>query len=107
MIIQSKNVWVSGNFIEAQIVMEDGKIKGIYPYGTKEVDVDYGEDKIIPGMIDIHCHGGLGFDTNDAHREGLVMWAKGLLEEGITGFCPTTVTQSVEVLTKLQAFIGQ
>ena len=83
----------------AQIEMEDGVIKGILPYGTKEVDEDYGEEKIIPGMIDIHCHGGLGFDTNDAHREGLVMWAKGLLEEGITGFCPTTVTQSVEVLT--------
>ena len=99
MLIQSKNVWVSGNFIEAQIEMEDGVIKAILPYGTKEVDVDYGEEKIIPGMIDIHCHGGLGFDTNDAHREGLVMWAKGLLEEGITGFCPTTVTQSVEVLT--------
>ena len=73
MIIQSKNVWVSGNFIEAQIEMEDGVIKGILPYGTKEVDEDYGEEKIIPGMIDIHCHGGLGFDTNDAHREGLVM----------------------------------
>ena len=99
MLIQSKNVWVSGNFIEAQIEMEDGVIKGILPYGTKEVDEDYGEEKIIPGMIDIHCHGGLGFDTNDAHREGLVMWAKGLLEEGITGFCPTTVTHSVEVLT--------
>lgn len=99
MLIQSKNVWVSGNFIEAQIEMEDGVIKGILPYGTKEVDEDYGEEKIIPGMIDIHCHGGLGFDTNDANREGLVMWAKGLLEEGITGFCPTTVTQSVEVLT--------
>lgn len=99
MLIQSKNIFVSGNFIEAQIKIDEGKITGIYPYGQREVDQDYGDLKIIPGMIDVHCHGGLGFDTNDAHREGLVEWAQGLLQEGITSFCPTTVTQSEEVLT--------
>ena len=100
MIIQSKQVWVSSTFIEAQLEIEDAKITGIYPYGTKPVDKDYGEDRILPGMIDIHCHGGLGFDTNDANHEGLRTWAAGLPKEGITGFLPTTVTQSEEVLTK-------
>ena len=107
MIIQSKNVWISSIFTEAQIEMENGKVVAIHPYGSKEVDQDFGENRIIPGMIDVHCHGGLGFDTNDAHREGLVMWAKGLLEEGITGFCPTTVTQSVEVLTDAVANVAK
>ena len=107
MIIQSKNVWISSIFTEAQIEMENGKVVAVYPYGTKEVDQDFGENRIIPGMIDVHCHGGLGFDTNDAHREGLVKWAKGLLEEGITGFCPTTVTQSVEVLTNAVANVAK
>ena len=100
MIIQSKQVWVSSTFIEAQLEIVDAKITGIYPYGTKPVDKDYGEDRILPGMIDIHCHGGLGFDTNDANHEGLRTWAAGLAKEGITGFLPTTVTQSEEVLTK-------
>ena len=107
MIIQSKNVWISSIFTEAQIEMENGKVVAIHPYGSKEVDQDFGENRIIPGMIDVHCHGGLGFDTNDAHREGLVMLAKGLLEEGITGFCPTTVTQSVEVLTDAVANVAK
>lgn len=107
MIIQSKNVWISSIFTEAQIEMENGKVVAIHPYGSKEVDQDFGEHRIIPGMIDVHCHGGLGFDTNDAHREGLVKWAKGLLEEGITGFCPTTVTQSVEVLTDAVANVAK
>ena len=107
MIIQSKNVWISSIFTEAQIEMENGKVVAVYHYGTKEVDQDFGENRIIPGMIDVHCHGGLGFDTNDAHREGLVKWAKGLLEEGITGFCPTTVTQSVEVLTNAVANVAK
>ena len=39
------------------------------------------------------------FDTNDANHEGLRTWAAGLAKEGITGFLPTTVTQSEEVLT--------
>lgn len=107
MIIQSKNVYVSGVFVACQIEVCDGKIVQIYPYGTKEVDADYGEDRVIPGMIDVHCHGGLGFDTNDANVEGLVKWAKGLLQEGITGFCPTTVTQSEEILTNAVANVAK
>ena len=99
MIIQSKRVWVSSQFIEAQVEINDGKICGIYPYGSKEVDKDYGEDRIIPGIIDVHCHGGWGFDTNDANPEGLRNWCKELVKEGVTGFCPTTVTQSETVLT--------
>lgn len=106
MIIQSKNVYVSGVFTPAQIEIEDGKIVKVNPYGAKEADADYGDNRIIPGMIDVHCHGGLGFDTNDANEEGLVKWAKGLLDEGITGFCPTTVTQSVEILTNAVANVA-
>ena len=107
MIIQSKNVYVSGVFTACKIEVCDGKIVQIYPYGTKEVDADYGEYRVIPGMIDVHCHGGLGFDTNDANVEGLVKWAKGLLQEGITGFCPTTVTQSEEILTNAVANVAK
>ncbi len=99
MIVQSKNVWVSGVFIEAQVEIENGKIQAIYGYGEKKVDQDFGEDRLLPGMIDIHCHGGLGFDTNDADPEGLRTWAKMLAQEGITSFCPTTVTQSEEILS--------
>ncbi len=107
MIIQSKNVWISSQFSPAQIEMQDGKIVAIYPYNTKSVDVDYNEDKIIPGMIDIHCHGAYGFDTNDATQEGVRTWTKGLTQEGITAFCPTTVTQSKEVLTKAVANVAK
>ena len=100
MIIQSKRVWIATQFIEAQIKIEQGKISAIYPYDTHEVDQDYGYNRIVPGFIDTHCHGAYGYDTNDAHREGLVKWAKGITAEGITSFLPTTVTQSKEVLTK-------
>lgn len=99
MIIQSKKVWISDQFTPAQLELEDGIIKEIYPYNEKEVTKDYGDLRILPGFIDIHCHGAYGFDTNDANPEGLRKWAKGIVDEGVTSFLATTLTQSEEVLT--------
>lgn len=99
MIIQSKKVWISDQFTPAQLELEDGIIKEIYPYNEKEVTKDYGNLRILPGFIDIHCHGAYGFDTNDANPEGLRKWAKGIVDEGVTSFLATTLTQSEEVLT--------
>ena len=100
MIIQSKRVWILDTWMDVQIEMVNGKIKNIYPYGSKEVDIDYGEKRIVPGFIDVHTHGAYGFDTNDANEEGLRNWIKNIVKEGVTGICPTTITQSEEVLTK-------
>lgn len=99
MIIQSKKVWIADQFIPAQLELEDGIIKEIYPYNEKEVTKDYGDLRILPGFIDIHCHGAYGFDTNDADPEGLRKWTKGIVDEGVTSFLATTLTQSEEVLT--------
>lgn len=55
--------------MEAQVEVKDGKIVDICEYGTKPVDQDYGNSWILPGFIDIHCHGAYGFDTNDAEEE--------------------------------------
>ncbi|MBS6373677.1 MAG: N-acetylglucosamine-6-phosphate deacetylase [Erysipelotrichaceae bacterium] len=100
MIIQSKRVWVLGQFLEAQLEIADGKIAAVYEYGSKKVDEDYGDKRIVPGFIDMHTHGSYGFDTNDAAEDGLRNWMKRIPEEGVTGICPTTITQSEEVLTK-------
>lgn len=99
MIIQSKKVWIADQFTPAQLELEDGIIKEIYPYNEKEVTKDYEDLRILPGFIDIHCHGAYGFDTNDANSEGLRKWAKGIVDEGVTSFLATTLTQSEEVLT--------
>ncbi|MBV1708534.1 MAG: N-acetylglucosamine-6-phosphate deacetylase, partial [Erysipelothrix sp.] len=100
MIIQSKRVWIASQFVAAQLDVYNGKILSVYPYQTKKVDTDVGNDRIIPGFIDVHVHGAYGFDTNDAYPEGLIKVLKGIPSEGITSFLPTTVTQSEEVLTK-------
>lgn len=106
MIIQSKKVWLGGQFIEAQLETADGKIKSVYPYGTKSADQDYGEKRIVPGFIDIHTHGAYGYDTNDGEPEGLRGWMARIPEEGVTGILPTTVTQMPDVLTRAVASVA-
>ena len=100
MIIQSRRVWVLNTWLAVQIEIQDTKIINIFPYGTKEVDIDYEDLRIVPGFIDVHTHGMLGFDTNDANPDGLKQWMKEITKEGVTSFCPTTITQSEQVLTK-------
>ncbi len=100
MIIQSRKVFLNGSFAEAQIETEGKRIKGIRPYGTLSPDIDFGEKRVVPGFYDVHTHGDLGFDTNDAEEEGLRRWRKEIVKEGVCGICPTTVTQSHEVLSR-------
>ncbi len=99
MIIQSRRVWIAGQFIEAQIEFENRKITNIYPYDEKKAQIDYGSNRIVPGFIDIHTHGYDRWDTNDGTPDGLRHWMKEIPYEGVTGICPTTITQSHEVLS--------
>ena len=106
MIVQSKKVWIADQFVPAGIDIQDGKIAAILPYGSKDPDDDYGTKRIVPGFMDIHCHGAFEFDTNDANEAGLRYWAEHIVGEGVTGFLPTTITQSKEVLTNAVANVA-
>lgn len=107
MLIQSKKVWIADQFIPAQIEIDDNKIVNIYTYNEKEVNYDYGSKRIVPGFIDIHCHGAYGFDTNDANEIGLRNWTKKIVNEGVTSILATTITQSREVLTNALANVAK
>ena len=107
MLIQSKKVWIADQFIAAELEIENGKITEVLPYGSKPADKDYGDLRIVPGFMDIHCHGAFGFDTNDANEEGLRNWTKNIVTEGVTSFLATTITQSEEVLTNAVANVAK
>ena len=107
MVLQSRRVWLAGQFVPAQLEVADGKIVNVYPFGTKTADVDYGNKRIVPGFIDVHTHGAYGFDTNDGEPEGLRDWMRRIPEEGVTSILPTTVTQMPEVLTKAVANVAK
>lgn len=97
--IRSTRVYVSGDFLPAVISISGHFIDSILPYDT-EADEDFGDLRIVPGFIDVHCHGAYGFDTNYAEPEGLRKWAKNIVQEGVTGFLATTITEQKSVLLK-------
>lgn len=100
MIIQSTRVWIDESFKKAAIEIQDGKIIGIYPQGSREGAIDYGNNRILPGLIDVHCHGYHGMTCNEVTKEGMKLWAHDLLQEGCTSFEATTSTAAMEDLDR-------
>ncbi|HGY3718536.1 TPA: N-acetylglucosamine-6-phosphate deacetylase [Citrobacter gillenii] len=98
MIIQSERVWLYGSFFPAHITVENGKIHDINVGLIANADYDFGQRRIVPGFIDMHAHGGWNYDTNEDDAAGLRRWISHLPQEGVTAFCPTTVTDDHPIL---------
>ncbi len=49
---------------------------------------------VAPGLVDMHIHGYLGADVSDGDIEGIKKMAEGIIKNGVTAWCPTTMTVS-------------
>ena len=66
------------------------------PEGVEVIDAEGGY--VAPGFIDLHIHGYLGRDVCDASEESMRIISKGLLENGVTGYLPTTMTVDMKTV---------
>jgi N-acetylglucosamine-6-phosphate deacetylase len=81
------------------IVINDGVIEYVGEGESRDLtsyDNIYKGEYIVPGFIDIHCHGGNGYDTMDSTYEALKEISKFKAKNGCTGFLVTTVTSSIK-----------
>lgn len=82
----------------AAVLLEGETIIGIVPAGENEPAADSVFDAgwayAVPGFIDIHTHGAVGYDITDDQPEAVAKIAEAKLREGCTRFCPTTLTLS-------------
>lgn len=64
---------------------------------TAEI-IDANGGFVSPGLIDMHIHGYLGKDVCDANEESIRIISKGLLQNGVTGYLPTTMTVDINTI---------
>ena len=98
-----KNVNLYGEITD--ITVENGKISGIGK--TDLAGVDFEKNKIYPGLIDIHIHGCNLADATDGNENSAAEMSKWLAKNGITSFCPTTMTLPVDTLKKCFGYISK
>lgn len=80
---------------ESNLRVEGERIVGLCSDdGTNEERVDLRGCTILPGFIDIHIHGAAGADICDGTPESLRTVSGYLATQGVTRFCPTTMTTS-------------
>ncbi|NNE98122.1 MAG: N-acetylglucosamine-6-phosphate deacetylase [Pyrinomonadaceae bacterium] len=58
--------------------------------------IDLESLRLLPGFIDIHNHGAVGFDVNESSTDDLVEIARFLASKGVTAWLPTLVPDSDE-----------
>ena len=54
--------------------------------------IDAKGQALLPGFIDLHVHGAMGYEAMDASMDGLKTMAQFYARHGVTGFLPTTWT---------------
>ncbi len=86
--------------IEGGVVsVNDGKIEYIGTEEAFEIETIDAEGKyLLPGFIDIHCHGGGGYDFMDASPEEMLEISKYHLKHGTTTLVATTMTDTDEAI---------
>jgi len=82
--------------IHGKALLFDEKLLGIVALDEVQADkvIDAGGLYVAPGLVDVHIHGYWGEDTSDGSEEGVRKLARGILQNGVTSFLPTTMTVS-------------
>lgn len=88
--------------IDADIEIDGDVISKISPKMSGKADrLDLSGCIILPGLIDLHIHGCAGGDTCDGTEQALRTMSSYLASQGVTSFCPTTMTVSNDSLMKI------
>ena len=78
------------------LIIEQGKIAEVATGRVTPLSNDQKIDAsgcwVAPGLIDVHVHGGMGYDAMDATPEAIGSMGRFFAQHGVTSYLPTTMT---------------
>lgn len=104
MIIKNALVYTTNHVFEKKDILVEGeRIADIREHGeTPETDatvIDGEGYYVIPGLVDIHFHGAVGYDFCNASHEELRKIAEYEAKNGVLAICPATMSYNEEILS--------
>lgn len=105
MLIHSRRIVTPNGIIDAIMQVENGKIVDLLEPNTNvKVDMELGDTRIIPGIIDTHNHGTMGYTLMGEYgdKEALVRgYLKGLASQGVTACLPSPEVSYFKAVAKV------
>lgn len=106
MIIKNVQVFTEeGKFEPGEIIIENGVFQDVASNQDEVLDGQGGY--AIPGLVDVHFHGAVGYDFCDGTEEAIREIAKYEASQGITTMVPATMTLSEEELLHISKTAGE
>ena len=105
-IVNGRVLLPGGEVTGRALAFEDGRIAGLVnapPAGADVIDAQGGY--VSPGLVDVHCHGFMGWDASNGSLDELRAMSRRMLRWGTTAWLPTTMTLEWPVLEKCFAAI--
>ncbi|MEU4649082.1 amidohydrolase family protein [Nocardia fluminea] len=100
---------VEGEIADGVVEFEDGLISwvgDVANHPAPERLPASSDDLVLPGLIDLHCHGGAGFGFPNADAEGARVAAAHHRAHGTTGLMGSLVSDQPEVLVAQAALLA-
>ena len=91
MIFRADGTFAAGDMEFGETITAIGTVDGA-------ADIDASGKYVIPGLLDIHTHGAMQEDASDGSVEGLEKMSVYYAKNGVTSWCPTTMTLKEETL---------
>lgn len=104
--ITNGKIILRDGLLEGRAILFDEVIRGfgdVPPQGAEIIDA--GGGYVSPGLIDVHCHGFMGWDASHGDLDELRRMSRRAAQFGVTSWLPTTMTLDWPVLERCFAAI--